>query len=196
MSLPGSPFHRRLSRSSNTGSHSYSLRSGPRFGERRQWLRSSYLDTRDHLPYVDDSRVGSPNGSLDGQVIHLSQGWPGLGPHSRHNSYSSHTSRITYNSHAELTASWRPERGHGIMMPPTRWSHWVEGFNTNNDVPYPSNGHNGNMVSLKEVIKSSMANPSDSCTPNKQRLSVQFPVCILSFAEVPFIAIYYFSNFY
>ena len=57
-----------MSRSSNTGSHSYSLRSGARFGERRQWLRSSCLDTRDHLPWVDDSRVASPNGSLDGQV--------------------------------------------------------------------------------------------------------------------------------
>ena len=38
-------------------------------------------------------------------MIHLSQGWAGagLGPHSRHNSYSSHTSRLTYNSHGELT---------------------------------------------------------------------------------------------
>ena len=65
-----------------------------------------------------------------------------------------------------------------------RWSHWVEGFNTNNDVPYPSNGHNGNMVSIKDVIKSSLANPGDSSTPNKQRLSVQFPVCIYIFATI------------
>ena len=57
-----------MSRSSNTGSHSYSLRSGARMGERRQWLRSSCLDTRDHLPWVDDSRVASPT-SLDGQVV-------------------------------------------------------------------------------------------------------------------------------
>jgi len=99
LSLPGSPYHRRLSRASQAGSHTYSWRSnGYRFGERKQWLRSSYLDTRDHLPYMDDSRVGSPNGSLDGGVIHLGQGWP-LGPNSRHNSYSSHTSRVTYNSH-------------------------------------------------------------------------------------------------
>ena len=66
-------------------------------------MRSSYLDTREQLPYADDSRVCSPAGSLDGQVIHLSQGWPGLSSHSRQNSYSSHTSRLTYNSHAELT---------------------------------------------------------------------------------------------
>ena len=146
-----------------------------RFGERRQWLRSSYLDTRDHLPYVDDSRVGSPNGSLDGHAIHLSQGWPGL--HSRHNGYSSHTSRITYNSHAELAGHLvrsGPERGQRFV---SRWSHWVEGFHTNNDVPYPSNGHNGNMLCIKDVLKSSMASPGDSLTPNKQRLSVQFPVC-------------------
>ena len=104
LSLPGSPFQRRLSllsRASNSGSHSYSLRSSG--GGRKQWVRSSYLDTREHLPYADDSRVCSPAGSLDGQVIHLGQGWPGLSSHSRHNSYSSHTSRLTYNSHAELT---------------------------------------------------------------------------------------------
>ena len=105
LSLPGSPFQRRLSRASNSGSHSYSLRSSG--GGRKQWVRSSYLDTREHLPYADDSRVCSPAGSLDGQVIHLGQGWPGLSSHSRHNSYSSHTSRLTYNSHAELTRGRR-----------------------------------------------------------------------------------------
>ena len=95
LSLPGSPAQRRLSRSSQSGSHSYSLR--------RQWVRSSFLDTRDQLPFADDSRVCSPAGSLDGQVIQLNQWWPGLSRHSRQNSYSSHTSRVTYNSHAELT---------------------------------------------------------------------------------------------
>ena len=113
LSLPGSPFQRRLSglsgmsRASNSGSHSYSLRSSG--GGRKQWVRSSYLDTREQLPYADDSRVCSPAGSLDGQVIsgHLTQGWPGLSSHSRQNSYSSHTSRLTYNSHAELTRGRR-----------------------------------------------------------------------------------------
>ena len=73
-------------------------------------MRSSYLDTREQLPYADDSRVCSPAGSLDGQVIHLAQGWPGLSSHSRHNSYSSHTSRLTYNSHAELTRGRRTNK--------------------------------------------------------------------------------------
>ena len=56
---------------------------------------------------------------------------------------------------------------------PTRWYNWVEGFNTNNDVPYPPNGHSGNIISIKDVIKSSLG---ESIIPNKQRLSVQFPV--------------------
>ena len=131
MSLPGSPLQRsrRVSRSSNTGSHSYSLRSA-----RRHWLRSSHhLDTRDHLPWVDDSRVGSPTS------LYLVSS----GAHSRHNSYSSHTSRLTYNSHGELT---RPGPHPALLA--SRWSHWVEGFHTNNDtVPYSlsppchTNGH-------------------------------------------------------
>ena len=100
-------------------------------------------------------------------MLHL--GWPGLHTslRTRNNSYSSHTSRITYNSHAELPRA--------AMA--TRWSHWVEGFHTNNDVPYPSNGHNGNVIRMKETLKSSLV--SDSVTPNKQRLSVQFPVSTL-----------------
>ena len=57
--------------------------------------------------------------------------------------------------------------------PTNRWSNWVEGFNTNNDVPYPPNGHSGNIISIKDVIKSSLG---ESIIPNKQRLSVQFPV--------------------
>ena len=57
--------------------------------------------------------------------------------------------------------------------PPPRWTNWVEGFNTNNDVPYPPNGHSGNIISIKDVIKSNLV---ESLIPNKQRLSVQFPV--------------------
>ena len=49
----------------------------------------------------------------------------------------------------------------------------MEGFNTNNDVPYPPNGHSGNIISIKDVIKSNLV---ESLIPNKQRLSVQFPV--------------------
>ena len=65
--------------------------------------------------------------------------------------------------------AWR----HTAQAPSNRWSNWVEGFNTNNDVPYPPNGHSGNIISIKDVIKSSLG---ESIIPNKQRLSVQFPV--------------------
>ena len=87
-------------------------------------MRSSYLDTREQLPYADDSRVCSPAGSLDGQVMQLSQG---LASHSRHNSYSSHTSRLTYNSHAELT------RGTGTLSSTTN-SHIITFLITNNNI--------------------------------------------------------------
>ena len=178
LSLPGSPLQRsrRVSRSSqagsNTGSHSYSCR--------RHWLRSSHhLDTRDQLPWVDDSRVGSPT-----SLYLVSSG------HSRHNSYSSHTSRLTYNSHGELT---RPGPGPHPALLATRWSHWVEGFHTNNDtVPYSLSpvrhtpGHNGGPGlglprAVKEVLRSTLATPGHQTTPGKQRLSVQFPVSMTTY---------------
>ena len=58
----------------------------------------------------------------------------------------------------------------------------MEGFNTNNDVPYPPNGHSGNIISIKDVIKSNLV---ESLIPNKQRLSVQFPVRDLAVVVVP-----------
>ena len=130
---------------------------------------------------MDDSRVGSPNGSLDGGVIQLGQGWP-LGPNSRHNSYSSHTSRVTYNSHAELTKGggsrelhWRrsgPERN--TQAPgPMGWGQWVDSFYTTHDLPLPPNGHGGTVISMRDVVKTNLA---DTVLPTKQRLSVQFPV--------------------
>ena len=76
---------------------------------------------------MDDSRVVSPEGSLDGATLGGLLGYytAALGSHSRHNSYSSHTSRITYNSHAELTGrqgsrefQWRRSGG------PERNCHW------------------------------------------------------------------------
>ena len=120
-------------------------------------------------------------------MIHLSQGWvgAGLGPHSRHNSYSSHTSRITYNSHGELTGMLQSSSCRPPAFLASRWSHWVQGVNTNNDVPYSQSnggGHNGVCLRMKDTaatMKSSLVTgdrTGDSVTPSKQRLSVQFPV--------------------
>ena len=143
---------------------------------------------------MDDSRVVSPEGSLDGATLGGLLGYytAALGSHSRHNSYSSHTSRITYNSHAELTGrqgsrefQWRRSGG------PERNCHWgaVESGQeslTSSVCHYPtlptaftttSNGHNGG-------LKPDAAQPV-----TRQRLSVQFPVSLLSrffFAFLPF----------
>ena len=71
----------------------------------------------------------------------------------------------------------------------------MEGFNTNNDVPYPPNGHSGNIISIKDVIKSNLV---ESLIPNKQRLSVQFPVrdlavvvVVPSWSDLAVISVYF-----
>ena len=129
---------------------------------------------------MDDSRVVSPEGSLDGATLGGLLGYytAALGTHSRHNSYSSHTSRITYNSHAELTGRqgsrefhWRKSGG-----PAERNCHWgmVESGqeSVQSSLHYPStgfsnsNGHNGGLK------------PDAPQPVTRQRLSVQFPVRI------------------
>ena len=160
LSLPGSPFHRRYSRSS----HNYTWRTnGIRTSQRR--LRSSYLEAHESLPYMDDSRAVSPLGSLDTA--------PGYHRHSRQNSYSSHSSRITYNSHAELTnrggsreLHWRRSGNERV----TTWGNYINSWHTNNDLPLPSNGNNhiDKLATLKTILPEVVV--------DKQRHSVQFPV--------------------
>ena len=132
---------------------------------------------------MDDSRVVSPEGSLDGATLGGLLGYytAALGNHSRHNSYSSHTSRVTYNSHAELTGRQGSREFHWRKSGPERNCHWgmVESGqesiqsslhypNHPNHPNYP-NGHNGHNGGLK----------LDAGQPvTRQRLSVQFPVRI------------------
>ena len=124
---------------------------------------------------MDDSRVVSPEGSLDGATLGGLLGYytAALGNHSRHNSYSSHTSRITYNSHAELTGRQGSREFHWRKSGPERNCHWgmVESGQESiqSSVHYPgthtnSNGHNGGLK------------PDAPQPVTKQRLSVQFPV--------------------
>lgn len=160
LSLPGSPFHSRYSRSS----HNYTWRTnGVRYSERR--LRSSYLEAHESLPYMDDSRAVSPLGSLD--IV------PGYYNHSRQNSYSSHSSRITYNSHAELTnrggsreLHWRRSANERGMT----WGNYINSWHTNNDLPLPSNGHKhmDKLTAIKTILPDQVQ--------EKPRPSVQFPV--------------------
>lgn len=97
LSLPGTPINlRRGSR----GSHQITWRTanGRRFGDKKPLVLSTYLDAQEHLPYADDSAAVTPMSEENGAII--VPVYTNLG--SRHNSYTSHTSRISYTSHGDL----------------------------------------------------------------------------------------------
>ncbi|CAG0912694.1 unnamed protein product [Notodromas monacha] len=99
-SLPGSPFtYRRNSRSS----HQH-WRNGRKYGDRKPLVLSSYVDAQEHLPYADDSAAATPMSEENGAIV--VPVYPSLG--SRHGSYTSHLSRISYTSHGDLIAGGRP----------------------------------------------------------------------------------------
>ncbi|XP_055537079.1 sodium channel protein para isoform X40 [Wyeomyia smithii] len=116
LSLPGSPFNlRRGSR----GSHQFTIRNGRgRFvgvpgSDRKPLVLSTYLDAQEHLPYADDSNAVTPMSEENG---------------SRHSSYTSHQSRISYTSHGDLLGGMTKESrlrnrsarntNHSIVPPP------------------------------------------------------------------------------
>ncbi|KAL5277943.1 para family protein [Megaselia abdita] len=102
LSLPGSPFNiRRGSR----GSHQFTIRNGRgRFGgpvnDRKPLVLSTYLDAQEHLPYADDSNAVTPMSEENGTIL-VPMYYGNLG-RSRHSSYTSHQSRISYTSHGDL----------------------------------------------------------------------------------------------
>lgn len=103
LSLPGSPFNLRRS---SRGSHQFTIRNGRgRFGvpgsDRKPLVLSTYLDAQEHLPYADDSNAVTPMSEENGVII-IPAYYPNLG--SRHSSYCSHASRLSYNSHGDLLA--------------------------------------------------------------------------------------------
>ncbi|GFG40089.1 hypothetical protein Cfor_10976, partial [Coptotermes formosanus] len=102
LSLPGSPFNlRRGSR----GSHQFTIRNGrgrfvgPPGGDRKPLVLSTYLDAQEHLPYADDSNAVTPMSEENGAIV-VPVYYANLG--SRHSSYTSHASRISYTSHGDL----------------------------------------------------------------------------------------------
>ncbi|XP_057653296.1 sodium channel protein para isoform X3 [Diorhabda carinulata] len=100
LSLPGSPFNpRRGSR----GSHQFTMRSNRRMipppGDRKPLVLSTYLDAQEHLPYADDSNAVTPMSEENGAMV-VPIYYANLG--SRHSSYTSHASRISYTSHGDL----------------------------------------------------------------------------------------------
>ncbi|XP_050314706.1 sodium channel protein para isoform X3 [Anthonomus grandis grandis] len=100
LSLPGSPFNlRRGSR----GSHQFTSRNSRRMvappGDRKPLVLSTYLDAQEHLPYADDSNAVTPMSEENGAMV-VPLYYANLG--SRHSSYTSHASRMSYTSHADL----------------------------------------------------------------------------------------------
>ncbi|CAG7823253.1 unnamed protein product [Allacma fusca] len=112
LSLPGSPFNiRRGSR----GSHQYKY--GRRYGDKKPLVLSTYMDAQEHLPYADDSTAATPMSEENGAIIVPIYNGTALG--SRHSSYNSHASRLSYTSHGDLLG--RPF-GLGMGPPVTKES--------------------------------------------------------------------------
>lgn len=109
LSLPGSPFNpRRGSR----GSHQFTIRNRNRFvgvsagNDRKPLVLQTYLDAQEHLPYADDSNAVTPMSEENGAII-VPVYYTNLG--SRHSSYTSHQSRISYTSHGDLLGGMTKE---------------------------------------------------------------------------------------
>ncbi|KAI1296926.1 Sodium channel protein para [Halotydeus destructor] len=102
LSLPGSPFTRRGSRGSQFSvtwvrNGGRSVRTAT--GDRKPLVLQSFIDAQEHLPYADDSAAVTPMSEENGAIIiplftnlHTS----------RHSSYTSHSSRISYTSHGDI----------------------------------------------------------------------------------------------
>ncbi|XP_026846116.1 sodium channel protein para isoform X50 [Drosophila persimilis] len=91
-------------RSVEVESESYTIRNGRgRFGipgsDRKPLVLSTYQDAQQHLPYADDSNAVTPMSEENGAII-VPVYYGNLG--SRHSSYTSHQSRISYTSHGDL----------------------------------------------------------------------------------------------
>ncbi|KAF2902697.1 hypothetical protein ILUMI_03476 [Ignelater luminosus] len=96
LSLPGSPFNwRRGSR----GSHRQTRRMVAPPGDHKPLVLSTYLDAQEHLPYADDSNAVTPMSEENGAMV-VPMYYANLG--SRHSSFTSHMSRMSYTSHVDL----------------------------------------------------------------------------------------------
>lgn len=94
--------------------------------DRRPLVLSTYLDAQEHLPYADDSNAVTPMSEENGAIV-VPVYYANLG--SRHSSYTSHQSRISYTSHGDLLGTTTKEsrlknRGsrnpsHAMQPPPS-----------------------------------------------------------------------------
>lgn len=146
LSLPGSPFNlRRGSR----GSHQFTIRNGRgRFvgvpgSDRKPLVLQTYLDAQEHLPYADDSNAVTPMSEENGAII-VPVYYANLG--SRHSSYTSHQSRISYTSHGDLLGGMTKEsrlRGRSrnpVLQQPTGAS------------PYADTNHKGHREYVRRFL--------------------------------------------
>lgn len=110
LSLPGTPFDKRRSGSQ------YSVtwaRNDKRYGDRMPLMLKN-LDP--DLPFADESDAASPVSEESGAVLATSP--LASVPHSRHSSYTSHCSRISYTSHGDVYGP----RGDGNGGPALSWA--------------------------------------------------------------------------
>ncbi|KAG8197669.1 hypothetical protein JTE90_001597 [Oedothorax gibbosus] len=98
LSLPGSPFN--IRRTSRGSQYSVSWRNGRRYGDRKPLVLNTYKDAQEHLPYADDSKAVTPMSEDDGAIVIPVHYTTNLT--SRHSSYTSHLSRISYTSHVDV----------------------------------------------------------------------------------------------
>ena len=138
---------------------------------------------------MDDSRAVSPL-----QDPHQQQPYR----HSRHNSYSSHTSRMTYNSHAELTNRGGSRELHWRRSGPERGAAWATYLNSihppphHHDPPLPANGHGHLAGDPRRGVKTILP----EVVVDKQRLSVQFPVSMVNLYLIIIFTSFSFYLFY
>ncbi|XP_041772292.1 sodium channel protein para isoform X25 [Anopheles merus] len=107
--------------------------------DRKPLVLSTYLDAQEHLPYADDSNAVTPMSEENGAII-VPVYYANLG--SRHSSYTSHQSRISYTSHGDLLGGMTKESrlrnrsarntNHSIVPPPNA-----------NNLSYAETNHKG-----------------------------------------------------
>lgn len=93
LSLPGSPFN--IRRGSRASQFSVNWRNGRRYGDRKPLVLQTLVDAQEHLPYADDSNAVTPMSEENGAIIIP------MYTNLQH-SYTSHSSRISYNSHTDI----------------------------------------------------------------------------------------------
>ncbi|XP_048517744.1 sodium channel protein para isoform X1 [Dendroctonus ponderosae] len=207
LSLPGSPFNlRRGSR----GSHQFTSRNSRRMvappGDRKPLVLSTYLDAQEHLPYADDSNAVTPMSEENGAMV-VPMYYANLG--SRHSSYTSHASRMSYTSHADLLGGF----GGNGKQPMTKEFQLMHrsmrngpGMNSNNIMEFsrkPKMGdYDGPTSQLSEKMKA-LDNPFIDTICQRQNVVDMKDVMVLNdiieqaagreMVEEHGVAVYYFS---